>query len=78
MDIPFERWKQNLHKTGLYVAFGLERLTNTRYADDILLYTKSLKELQDMTDLLIEELRGIGLTLNAGKTKILHTHIEDE
>ena len=31
-----------------------------------------------MTDLLIEELREIGLTLNAGKTKILHTHIEDE
>ena len=52
-------------------------MTNTRYADDILLYAKSLKELEYMTEALLEELKKAGLTMNAGKTKILHSMMED-
>ena len=47
-------------------------MTNTRYADDILLYARSLEELQRMAELLIVELKFVGLELNASKTKILH------
>ena len=54
------------------------RLTNTRYADDILLYGKSLKELVRMTNLLTTELHSIGLRLNPEKTKILHTSNDDD
>ena len=43
------------------------RLTNTRYADDILLYAKSLEELTKITDLLLGELQKIGLRLNSDK-----------
>ena len=54
------------------------RLTNTRYADDILLYGKSLEELIFMSESLIAELRKVGLRLNTDKTKILHTPLEDD
>ena len=47
-------------------------------AVDIILYAKSVNELQKMAELLIAELKFIGLRLNASKTKILHTEIEDE
>ena len=77
LDIAFERWKQRLGSEGLHVSAGLERLTNTRYADDILLYAKSLDELQHMTELLLPELALVGLRLNASKTRILHTDFPD-
>ena len=49
------------------------RLTNTRYADDILLYAKSAPELQSMIESLFAELRLIGLDANPVKTNILTT-----
>ena len=64
-----------LNDVGVYIGGFQERLTNTRYADDVLLYAKSLEELQRMTELLIIELRKVGLHLNADKTKILHSSI---
>ena len=54
------------------------RLTNVRYADDVLLFAKSLSELRSMTEILITELRLFGLELNCSKTKILHTEFQDE
>ena len=55
-----------------------ERLTNVRYADDILLFAKSLEEGVHMVELLAEVFREFGLELNASKTKILSTeHVED-
>ena len=54
-----------------------EKLTNTRYANIVLLYAKSLHELQSMVKLLIMELKNVGLHLNADKTKILHSSSEE-
>ena len=73
LDIAFEKWRARLHDQGLFWAFGLPRLTNTRYADDILLYARSLKDLVEMAEMLIEELKSIGLYLNSSKSKILTT-----
>ena len=70
LDIVFEKWKSNLTYEGLLIEDIFSRLTNTRYADDILIYAKSLEELVYMTTSLIEELRMIGLRLNTEKTKI--------
>ena len=78
MDIAFAKWKLKLRHHGLFIGTGLERLTNTRYADDILLYAKSLSELTEMMELLIDELKQVGLQLNTKKTKILHTDIADD
>ena len=46
-------------------------MTNIRYVDDIMLYAKSLNELEVMTEKLVNELRKIGLPLNAKNDKIL-------
>ena len=78
LDLAFKKWKLRLTNEGLFTGFGLERLTNTRYADDILLYAKSLRELDIMTTYLIEELSHVGPQLNANKTRILHTEVQDE
>ena len=71
LDVAFENWKVSLSREGLLTSLNEERLTNTRYADDILLYAKSLETLQHMAYLLTEELRKMGLGLSAEKNKNL-------
>ena len=78
LDIAFENWKTSLVHEGLLLEGDFERLTNTRYADDILLYAKSLQELCRMAESLIRELQKVGLHLNADKSRILHSSSEDE
>ena len=48
-------------------------MTNVRYADDLMLFAKSLDEAVDMVNLLQEELRKAGLEMNAKKTKVMTT-----
>ena len=71
------RWKRRIPDCGILVGDPHERLTNSRYADDILVYAKTLEEAVLMMEILIQELSHIGLTLNAAKTKILHTWMPD-
>ena len=66
-----------LDSQGILIQSGGERITNTRYADDILLYAKSLPEFQSMAELLIEELSHVGLQLNASKSKIFRSTYQD-
>ena len=44
-----------------------------RFADDLIIYASSFAELVDMLDILVEELRAVGLELNAKKSKIFTT-----
>ena len=53
-----------------------ERLTNVRYADDILLFGKSLAEVTEMMEFLGVELSKAGLSINGAKTKILTTNTD--
>lgn len=46
IEYVFQHWKRRLSYHGWLLLPGIERLTNTRYADDMLLYAKSLVELQ--------------------------------
>ena len=73
IEMVFRRWKDRLRSHGLDVTNQGERLTNTRYADDVLLYAKSLVEVQEMLSILHDELAKVGLQMHAGKTKILTT-----
>ena len=50
-----------------------ERLTNIRYADDLMIYALSCSELCSMIELLCVELQKVGLHLNMDKTKIFTT-----
>ena len=63
---------------GVFSYHGLaldnaERLTNIRYADALVLYSKSWQELCDMLEILTDELAAICVSLNTSKTKILTT-----
>ena len=79
LDVAFERFKANLTTEELFISNTQARVTNIRYADDILLFANSLTELVAMADMLLRELNQIGLKLNTEKTKILHCDlIEDD
>ena len=67
------KWKKRLVGKG----FALDenktspRLTNIRYADDLLLFAQSEQELIIIIETLVEVLQEYGLELNTSKTKIL-------
>ena len=71
LEHAMEKWKRKLRSHGfcLYSDNEQERLTNVRYADDILLFGKSLDEAVSMLELLSDVLQQYGLELNVGKTK---------
>jgi hypothetical protein len=50
-------------------------LQNLRFADDILLIGKSLREVQTMLEDVATQTAQVGLQLHAGKTKILSNGI---
>ena len=57
---------------------GVSRLTNRQYAHDVLLYAKSLQELESMTERVLEALKPIGLSLNTTKTKIIRCNVSED
>jgi len=73
LEMAFRRWKLRLQEHGILLAAHHERLTNLRYADDMMIFGKSPEELAQMTEWLIEELSDVGLHLNTAKTKVLTT-----
>ena len=67
------RWKARLGQHGVLLDTERERLTNLRYADDLLIFGKSLAEAVEMVEILTHELTRAGLIINWAKTKILST-----
>lgn len=61
LDVAVERWKDKLSEHGIFCNYQIHRLTNIRYADDILIYARSSPELKEMTENLIHELNAVGL-----------------
>ena len=74
------KWKTKLESHGfcLHPDNEHERLTNIRYADDILLFGKSLDEVVSMLELLVPIFAEYGLELNAQKTKVFNNEIASE
>ena len=74
------KWKSKLSSHGfcLHPDNEHERLTNVRYADDILLFGKSLDEVVSMLELLVPVFLEYGLELNASKTKILCNEVASD
>ena len=67
----FRKWEQRLDSQGWLIRNNLPRLTHVRFADDILLFAKSLDEIIAMLEFLKEELAEAGLEMHPEKTKIL-------
>ena len=47
IETVFRRWKERICLEGFLFSAGVERLTNVRYADDVLLFGKIEKESND-------------------------------
>ena len=75
IEKAFREWKKRSRDHGFLFTENGPRFTNSRYADDVIIYGKSEKEVIEMTKLLIKEFSKIGLHLNASKIKILTTDV---
>ena len=75
LEAAIAKWKTKLtdHGLALEPQEGTERLTNIRFADDLVLVGKSLEEAVHMMELLVDTLREYGLNLHAQKTVIFST-----
>ena len=75
-----EKWKEQLSDEGFALSLDSThpRLTNIRYADDLLLFGKSLAEAVGMLEKLAAILKLYGLDLNMKKTKIMSTSSPSE
>jgi len=71
IEAAFRAWKRRLREHGFLLDASGARFSNTRYADDVMLFAKSLEEATEMAELLIEEFAKFGLELNTSKTKII-------
>ena len=70
MEMVFKRWKIQLSIQG-WQGWTIpnidECFTNIRFADDVLLYARSLEESNAMLDLLLHEFSKVGFELNSEK-----------
>ena len=55
IEKAFREWKKRLRQHGFIFTDNGPRFTNTRYADDVMLYGKNEKEVVEMIELLIED-----------------------
>ena len=72
LECALRKWKGKCGHHGIAMDHH-ERLTNIRYADDLMLYARSLPALVEMIETLSCELQQVGLQLNAAKSKIFTT-----
>ena len=76
--MAFDMWRISFTYEGILLAHGVPRLINIRYADDVWLYAKSFKELEQLTERLLDALKAIGLSLNATTTNILRCNVSED
>ena len=72
LEHAIRKWKVKLTNGGLRLGRDT-RLTNLRYADDLMIFAASREELVSLAEMLVQELSLIGLQLNGTKTKVLTT-----
>ena len=80
LEDAMRMWKEKLNSHGVATSDddAGNRLTNVRFADDLLLFARSLEEAISMLDMLTETLKAYGLELNVKKTKILSTTVTQQ
>ena len=72
LEDAIRKWKLKLTNEGLRLGQDT-RLTNLRYADDLMIFATSREELVSMVEMLVQELSLIGLQLHGTNTKVLTT-----
>ena len=80
LESAIQSWKRKLssnHGVALVLYAEAERMTNIRFADDLLSFAKSMEEAVQMADFLVAALGAYGLKLNMRKTKYISTTPSD-
>ena len=79
LQIVMERWQIKMEALNLGVFIGEHRLTELRFADDIMLFAKTESDAILMLKHLVYELRVAGLELKPKKSKLITSvpHIHD-
>ena len=79
LEDAMREWKSVLRDHGVTVSpdGAVPKMTNVRFADDLLLFAKTCDEAVDMLEILTRILRRYGLELNVKKTKMLSTVVTD-
>ena len=77
LEHAIRMWKARLIDHGIDIG-STANLTNVRFADDLMIYAKSWRELVIMLESLEADLASVGLSLNAAKTRIFTTAISPE
>ena len=64
LEYTIKRWKAKLQDHGVKLSndSASQRLTNIRFADDLIIFASNLQELIHMLELVVEELESIGLS----------------
>ncbi|KAJ4446733.1 hypothetical protein ANN_13430 [Periplaneta americana] len=60
------------------ISIDGRKLTNLRFADDVVLFARSRKRLEEMLNELCEESMAVGLKINTSKTKVLTNDAEGQ
>ena len=68
----------SLMRTLEFQGCGDGRLVNLRFADDLVLISKSKDEVHIMMKDLVRESRLPGLSLHTGKTKVMHNEVGED
>lgn len=76
LEWAMNSWKDLVGTAGFDLGDGLRQLLDLRFADDILLCTKSEEEARRTLDLLIAALGEVGLILNVEKTVVMTTEAQ--
>lgn len=75
LEEVFRELASDWEEKGISVG-GNKRLTNLRFADDIVLFSSSASELEEMLQDLNEASLKVGLSMNMSKTKLMTNNIE--
>ena len=73
LEHAMQKWQRRLGSHGWHLDCSHvceQRLTDCRVAGDLLIYATSRVELVEMMEMLVDELRAVGLDLNLKKSKI--------
>ena len=66
LQVAFANWKaRHLNDHGWLLTSSFERVCNSRFADDMLLYANMITELESIVEILFIELQAIGFDPNS-------------
>ena len=76
LEMSIANWRDEMEHLGLNLDDGGRSLLDLRFADDILIFGTNYHVIGVLLDKLVENLAGVGLQLNAQKTKVLTTQAQ--